>query len=394
MKNLWKTRPLKDLSDRIFVGIASAATHAYRESGVLLLRNLNIKEGGIDRTDKIFIDPEYEKQHSRKRLRAGDVLTVRTGYAGVSAVVPDDLAGSQCFTSLVTRPNERLLDSNFLANFLNSPIGERAFSKSEAGGSQKNVNAGSLEDLLIPVPPLEDQKRISGILSVWGLAIKNIEKLILLNSSRKAWLLSKIILSNGSEVKLGSFLIPVSRVIPKPLKPYWALGIRSHGKGTFQRHIVDPSTVDMTEVYQVKHNDLIVNITFAWEGAIAFVQPSDEHCLVSHRFPTYEIDREIAFPSFVNAAVNNKSFFSKLSLISPGGAGRNRVLSKKDLLKLSIRLPSLDDQKKYAEVFDTADREITLLRNQLAALKRQKRGLMQKLLTGQWRLKASEADAA
>ena len=235
---------------------------------------------------------------------------------------------------------------------------------------------------------------IATCLDLWDTAIEQVERLIAAHSRRKAWLLSKLILVTGSEVKLSKFLIPVSRVVPKPLEPYWALGIRSHGKGTFQRYIADPSTVDMTEVYQVKRDDLIVNITFAWEGAIAFVQPGDEHCVVSHRFPTYKIAGNVAHYGFVKYAVNHKSFFTKLGLISPGGAGRNRVLNKKDFLKLSIRLPAIDDQRKYAAVLDAAEREIDLLRSQLAALKLQKRGLMQKLLTGQWRIKTPDTEAA
>jgi type I restriction enzyme S subunit len=161
----WMVLPLAALADRIMVGIASAATHAYRETGVPMLRNQNIKEGKIDDSNLLFIDPGYEAAHKGKRLRAGDVITVRTGYPGVSAVVPERYENAQCFTSLITRPKHKILDPAYLCAFINSDIGKRFILGAEAGGAQKNVNAGALEMLPVCLPGLGEQRRISACLS-------------------------------------------------------------------------------------------------------------------------------------------------------------------------------------------------------------------------------------
>jgi len=76
----WEVKPLADIADKIMVGIASAATHAYRVKGVPMFRNQNIKAGQLEDTDLLFIAPEYEATFKNKRLRAGDLLTMRTGY--------------------------------------------------------------------------------------------------------------------------------------------------------------------------------------------------------------------------------------------------------------------------------------------------------------------------
>ncbi len=146
----------------------------------------------------------------------------------------------------------------------------------------------------------------------------------------------------------------------------------------------------MTELFEVKENDLIVNITFAWEGAIAIAGAGDEGALVSHRFPTYEFKTDLTVPEFFRHVIVQKWFVEKLGLISPGGAGRNRVLSKKDFGKLEVLMPSVEEQRRIAAVLNACDKEIELLKQQLAALKRQKRGLMQKLLTGQIRVKVGD----
>ena len=161
----WQTLPLVALADKIMVGIASAATHAYREAGVPMLRNQNIKEGKIDDSSLLFIDPAYEAAHKNKRLRSGDVITVRTGYPGLSAVVPERYNNAQCFTSLITRPKKSVLDADYLSAFINSEIGKRFILGAEAGGAQKNVNAGALEALPVYLPEIPEQHRIAKCLS-------------------------------------------------------------------------------------------------------------------------------------------------------------------------------------------------------------------------------------
>ena len=97
--------------------------------------------------------------------------------------------------------------------------------------------------------------------------------------------------------KLNDFLIFVPREVNKPSDNYLAIGVRSHAKGTFQKRCIDPNDNAMDKLYLVKENDLIVNITFAWEGAIAIVKPSDDGGYVSHRFPTYTFNEAQAISS-------------------------------------------------------------------------------------------------
>ena len=80
-------------------------------------------------------------------------------------------------------------------------------------------------------------------------------------------------------------------------------------------------------------------------------------------------------------------FFYELDLISPGGAGRNRVMNKGDFLKITVTVPDIEEQKKIASVLGGMDEQIALLKKYLVKLKKQKNGLMQKLLTGEIRVK-------
>lgn len=179
--------------------------------------------------------------------------------------------------------------------------------------------------------------------------------------------------------KMSDIIENISRPVPKPDKPYWRLGIKSWAKGTFHTFVDNPDTVDMDELYEVKENDLIVNITFAWEHAIAIAKKEDEGLLVSHRFPTY-VFKDGQIPEYYQAVISQQYFKDMLDHISPGGAGRNRVLNRKDFLNLPCYIPSLVEQRKIAEVLSTCDRVIELKQQLLDEKHKQKQWLMQILL--------------
>ncbi|MFT5295547.1 MAG: type I restriction enzyme S subunit [Colwellia sp.] len=169
------------------------------------------------------------------------------------------------------------------------------------------------------------------------------------------------------------------RETPKPSENYLALGIRSHMKGTFQKPNFDPEKIMMDKLYIVRPNDLIVNITFAWEGAIAIAKSEDDGGLVSHRFPTYIFKNNESNYQFFRHVIKLERFKYNLGVISPGGAGRNRVLSKKDFLKLKWRFPSIEEQLKIADFLDALDTKIEHVTKQIECTQTFKKGLMQQM---------------
>jgi len=352
---------------------------------------------------RVRIDPEVrvklaDEEAEPYLLHDGDILLNRTNspsLVGKAGIYRGN--GRAVFASYLVRlelDRERV-DPDFVIQVLASEGGQRHIRQlATRAVSQANLNPTTFKNhFLIPLPSLEEQVGIRTVLMNWDTAVEKAEALIALRKEQKATVLSRLTSFPGQAVRLGTFLKKTSRPVPRPSEPYWALGIRSHGKGTFQRFVQNPNDVDMDELYAVQCDDVIVNITFAWEGAIATVNPEDERCLVSHRFPTFEINREIADPGFVKYIINRRSFFSQLALISPGGAGRNRVLNKNDFLKLQVSLPRLLEQRRLAKALQTLDVVIGAEESWVAALKAQKRGLMQRLLTGQWRVKSDAASS-
>lgn len=253
-----------------------------------------------------------------------------------------------------------------------------------------SLSQTNILNIKIPLPPLPEQQKIAEILSTWDKAIQEtgllIKKLEVRNKALAFPLLrGRLISKNSKKISLSKFLTFTPREIEKPTENYLALGIRSHGKGIFHKPDSDPKAISMDKLYEVKENDFIVNITFAWEHAVAIISKEDEGGLVSHRFPTYVIDQKIVSVEFFRHIILQPFFKQMLDNISPGGAGRNRVLSKKDLLKLEISVPSLEEQHSIAAILNTAHQELKQYQEKLKALQQQKKGLMQQLLTGKMR---------
>lgn len=264
------------------------------------------------------------------------------------------------------------------------------------GWARAKLNKSDLEKLPLALPDLYEQTVIANLLSTWDDAISKVSALIVQNELRKRWLTIELLskkrrlswfTEKWESLPLSKCLYYTPREVSKPEGNFLALGIRSHGKWIFYKQDFDPEDIAMDVLYEVKKDDLIVNITFAWEQAIAIVREQDEWGLVSHRFPTYTFNREYAIPEYFKYLIVQKKFKYMLDLISPGWAGRNRVLSKKDFLKLEVTIPLVEEQKEIASILFTDDQEIQLLKSKLSKLKEQKKGLMQQLLTGKKRLK-------
>jgi type I restriction enzyme S subunit len=253
---------------------------------------------------------------------------------------------------------------------------------------QPLVSQRPIHSLITWVAPLPEQRKIAEILGTWDEAIEKVNRLIGLRERQYLGLRSELIdWSSNNRVALRTFLKPVSRPVPKPNERYRALSIRSHGKGTFSRIVDKPDDVDMDTLFVAKAGDIIVNITFAWEGAVALVPPEDDDGLVSHRFPTFVPISGRANARYLRHALRMPRFTYLLGIVSPGGAGRNRVLSRSDFLDLMAPLPSPDDQARIAVILDNAENAIAAETKFSELLTRQKRGLMQKLLTGEWQVK-------
>ena len=186
---------------------------------------------------------------------------------------------------------------------------------------------------------------------------------------------------------LGDCLSRVERPVEvKPNELYTQIGIRSHGKGLFYKEPVTGSALGNKAVFWIEPDCFIVNIVFAWEQAIGKTTQSEVGMIGSHRFPMYRPVNDRVDIDYLISYFLTKRGTDILEAASPGGAGRNKTLGQDRFLKSKIVLPPIEEQQKIAAILTTQDRVIELKEKRLAEKQRQKKYLMQQLLTGKKRL--------
>ena len=159
----WDLQSAAAVCERIVVGIVVRPARHYVASGVPCLRSLNVREDKIVQDEMKYISQNSNRQLRKSQMRAGDVVTVRTGYPGTSAVVPPELAGANCVDLIITTPGARIR-SQFLSRFVNSDRGRTAIRKGKSGLAQQHFNVGAMKAMLTPVPSLGEQDEICDIL--------------------------------------------------------------------------------------------------------------------------------------------------------------------------------------------------------------------------------------
>ena len=159
----WDVVAYKRVCTRVDVGIAEAATHAYCDDGVPMIRSTNVKPNRLDTSDILRIEPWFAEKNRSKSLRAGDLVTVRTGYPGTTAIVPAEFDGCQCFTLVASSP-KRTTHGPFFSWMLNSKPGASYFEMEGWGTAQTNISVPIVQFMPVPRPPLPEQVAIAAYL--------------------------------------------------------------------------------------------------------------------------------------------------------------------------------------------------------------------------------------
>jgi len=155
----WRPSTVGVECTKVCVGIVIRPAQYYSTQGVIALRSLNVKAGFFDLSDVVRITYESNARLSKSRLIEGDVVTVRTGEPGTSAVIGPEMADMNCIDLLISHPRRRLR-SDFLALWMNSSFGQKHVSQNQGGLAQQHFNVGEMKLLPIPVPELDEQDAI------------------------------------------------------------------------------------------------------------------------------------------------------------------------------------------------------------------------------------------
>lgn len=264
-----------------------------------------------------------------------------------------------------------------------------------ADGSRKakRIHADTFLNMPLMLPSKEEQDKIAGF-------FQQMDDLIIFYQNKydkivnvRASMLEKLFVQDGDllpqirfgeckvswkKVRLGEVVVPYFDPVETPHDGYERLGIRSHGKGVFHDYVEAGKELGTAQMHRVASHNLIVNITFAWEHAVAITDDNDVGKLVSHRFPQFAMTNDI-YDQFLKYMILDPRFRHHLLLSSPGGAGRNRVLKVPEMLEYEMMIPEVEEQEQIANYLNSLDELIGLYKVRVEKLKNLKTACLQKM---------------
>ena len=256
------------------------------------------------------------------------------------------------------------------------------------GAVRANIGQKDLSKIPIVIPPVNEQKAIASLLEKWDTAIEKTETLIEAKEKRFKWLLKTLISDQQDnpewqKVQLGEIL-EESQEMDTTNDPTKRLTVRLHLKGVAVREHRGTESENATYYFKRKAGQLIYGKQNIFRGAIGIIPTHLDGYSSSRDIPAFDVSLKVSV-DWLYLFFSCSSFYKSLERLSAGSGSKR--LHPKELYKLVINLPPILHQKQVACIFDTTQQEIDLLKKLGEQYRTQKRGLMQKLLTGKWRLK-------
>lgn len=186
----WEVKRLKFVSPFITVGIVVEPSKYYVESGIPALRSLNVKRHQLITDDLVFISPESNDLHAKSKIFEGDLVAVRSGQPGTTAIVDKRFHGANCIDLIIIR-KPTVATSEFLDFFLNSKPAKAQFESGSGGAIQQHFNITTAGNLIISCPSIKEQTAIATFLDretaeIDALATKIEQAILSLQEHRSA----------------------------------------------------------------------------------------------------------------------------------------------------------------------------------------------------------------
>ena len=389
------TTPLAKVADArapIVYGIVQPGPEC--PSGVPFVQSRDVG-GAVDVNVLNRTSQQIAEQYRRSKIAPGDILFSLRGNIGQSSITPAELHGANIARGVARIRVGAKGDPEFVRYVLQGPVLQRLIARNANGSTFRELSIEELRKLPIPNVGLPEQRKIADILRTWDEALEK------LTSLRKA-----------KERRLGALRAALlfGRLRLKGLRHNWAptrleavtheLTKRNGAKGLGRERVMGVTRAkgvvpmrEQTIAADISRYKRLPPRAFAYNpmrinvGSIA-MNERDVAVLVSPDYVVFACNSDRLDPDYLDH-LRKTSWWAHY--INSGGSGSVRQRTYyDDLAALKLPLPELDEQKAIAAVLDTARADLAATEREIEALTRQKRGLMQKLLTGEWRVATGE----
>lgn len=327
-------------------------------------------------------------------MPAGTLTIVCSGDVGTPSFLAVDSCIHDGFLAVDDISDDCLLD--YLYEVFRS-LKTRLERSATHGGVFTNLTTDILREFAFLLPPLSEQRKIAEILRTWDEAIEKLEALRAAKSSRASGAVQILLAPSraiGKHIPRTNWVTTLfaeafeerqdrnDNLSPDDVVTVGKYAIRKQSEH-FTRSV---ASSDLSNYRVISPGDFVYDPMSAYYGAIGRYQGTQDG-IVSPAYRVIRLRDDIV-PEFMVALLRSYPIRFQLDRKSSQGnkEGKRRIIQRDEFGSIEFNLPVLDIQRHIASVLVDFERDIALATDQLDALRRQKRGLMQKLLTGEWRV--------
>ncbi|MFQ1055350.1 restriction endonuclease subunit S [Gilliamella apicola] len=350
----------------------------------------NVKQGYIDFTRECYVASEalYDAWMTKGDCKKDDIIFTMEAPLGNVALLPDNNKYILSQRVILIKTNE-LVENKFLYHFMTSEQFQNQLLVNATGSTAKGIKQTRLIKLKVALPPKPEQQKIAEILSTVDKKIDLIDQKITETQQLKTGLMQKLFSEGvGVQDKEGNW-VPHSDFNKNTHKP--SLWTMNH----FIKFFELQRGYDLPVQTRVHGSFPIIGSN----GIVGYHNESRANCgVVTGRsgtlgkiyycdIPHWPLNTSLYVKNYTD---NDKLFcyyFLQNFNIARFGTGTGvPTLNRNIVHKQMISIPPLSEQQKIAEILSTVDQKLDLLSQQKAETQQLKKGLMQKLLTGEWRV--------
>jgi type I restriction enzyme S subunit len=402
----WELAELDSVSEHPQYGLTASAES---KGNVKFLRITDIDELGVNWANVPFCTCD-EKDLSKYLLHSGDIVFARIGATtGKSYLIKNP--PESVFASYLIRVRAKpQIDSEFLSHFFQSDGYWRQINANKDSNLKKGVNGSVLRTLLLPKPPLDEQRRIAHILTTVQTAIEQQARLIALTRELKRALMRKLFTEGlrgekQKETEIGLVpdgwdVLPLNELLTQT---QYGLSVRGEEAGSYgilrmtnqadgkistaKMQYVSISKKDY-ENYRLNHGDILFNRTNSIElvGRTAIFDIDGDYVFASYLIRV-RTDQKRLNPFFLNHYLNWDESQKRLKTIALRAVSQSNISATR-LRTFHVPVPTLDEQAEINQSIDVVNKKIGFHQQKKELLEELFRTLLHQLMTGEIRTDA------
>jgi type I restriction enzyme S subunit len=159
----WPVRKIQDICAAVNVGHVGTSSDVRDPNGISFLMGKNVGPGHLKLKSLERVQPSFHATQRKSQLQEGDVVVVRIGNSGQAAKIPVGFGEANCSGLVIIKSPQDVM-ADYLVYFLNSPQGRKYSVSNAKGSTRQTLNTRSIAETPVPVPPMEEQKRIVALL--------------------------------------------------------------------------------------------------------------------------------------------------------------------------------------------------------------------------------------